>query len=281
MAKGTIKAGVMGWPARHSLSPRLHTFWLSLYGIDGSYQAIDVAPDDFPGKLKALAEDGFAGCNVTVPHKETALATIDAADQNAKRIGAVNTVTVRSDGTLLGSNSDGYGFMENLRQRAPDFDAGAGPAVLLGAGGAARGVVAALLDAGCPGVHITNRTHERAVQLKDHIGGAITVHEWDERSAVFEGANLLVNTTTLGMENNPPLDIDFSRLPKDALVTDIVYTPLDTPFLKRASAHGNLCVDGLGMLLHQARPGFEAWFGVAPEVTDDLRAHVLSNLAGP
>ena len=274
----TVKAAVFGWPARHSLSPRLHGFWLKKYGIDGTYEAIEVAPEDFPARLAALAVDGFAGCNVTVPHKETALEIVDRADENARRIGAVNTVVVEADGTLTGTNTDGFGFMENLQAGAPGFDASAGPAVLLGAGGAARAVVAALLDAGCPDVRIVNRTRARAEAVRDHLKGAVSVHDWSEREEVLGDAVLLVNTTTMGMDHNPPLDIDLGALPKTAIVTDIVYTPLATPLLVRAQEHGNLTVDGLGMLLHQARPGFEAWFGVAPEVTADLRAHVLAAL---
>ena len=271
-----IRACVMGWPARHSLSPRLHGYWLSHYGINGSYEALEIPPDDFPARLRTLAHDGYVGGNVTVPHKESALQHADRADDMARRIGAANTIVVEADGTLTASNTDGFGFMENLRAEMPGFNAAAAPAVLVGAGGAARAVVAALLDAGAPEVRVVNRTRERAVALKDHIGGAITVMEWDARKDALQDAGLLVNTTTMGMENNPPLDIDLSRLPKTALVTDIVYTPLDTPFLKLARTNGNTCVDGLGMLLHQARPGFEAWFGVAPEVTAELRAHVLA-----
>jgi len=270
----------MGWPVDHSLSPRVHGYWLRHYGIKGEYVRIPVAPDTFAAKLRALKADGFVGCNVTVPHKEAALKTVDEADPMALRIGAVNTVVVRGDGSLFGFNTDGFGFLENLRSGHVGFDAAGGTAVVLGAGGAARAIVAALLDAGTPEVRLLNRTRARAEDLAadlDGIGeGLITVGDWDERAAALDGAALLVNTTTLGMQGKPALDLDLSALSSDAVVNDIVYAPLQTELLVRARARGNPVVDGLGMLLHQARPGFEAWFGRLPEVTDDLRAFVLA-----
>ncbi|SOD98956.1 shikimate dehydrogenase [Caenispirillum bisanense] len=270
-------AGVMGWPVSHSRSPRLHGFWLREHGIDGAYVPLPVRPEDFAAAVRALPKLGFAGANVTVPHKEAALAACDEVSPLARRIGAVNTLVCRPDGSLWGDNTDGFGFLENLRAGCPGWRPEAGPAVVLGAGGAARAVVAALLDAGCPQVRLTNRTRDRAAELAADLGGAIEVVAWEERRAALAGAGLLVNTTTLGMTGAPPLDLALDPLPAAALVTDIVYAPLVTDLLARAQARGNAVVDGLGMLLHQGRPGFEAWFGVRPEVTPALRAAVLGD----
>jgi shikimate dehydrogenase len=268
-------AGVMGWPVEHSLSPRLHGYWLEQHGIDGAYVPLAVAPADLPTALTALPALGFRGVNLTLPHKEQALDLCQEVDDLARRIGAVNTIVVR-DGGLFGSNSDAFGFLENLKDGAPDWRAEAAPAVVLGAGGASRAVVAALADAGAPEVRLVNRTRERAEALATALGGALSVYDWDRREAALAEAGLLVNTTTLGMAGQPPLDLDLGALPVEAVVTDIVYAPLMTPLLQAARTRGNPLVDGLGMLLHQARPGFEAWFGVRPEVTPGLRDFVLS-----
>ena len=268
-------AGVMGWPVEHSLSPRLHGYWLEQHGIDGAYVPLAVAPADLPTALTALPALGFRGVNLTLPHKEQALDLCQEVDDLARRIGAVNTIVVR-DGRLFGSNSDAFGFLENLKDGAPDWRAEAAPAVVLGAGGASRAVVVALADAGVPEVRLVNRTRERAEALATALGGALSVYDWDRREAALAEAGLLVNTTTLGMAGQPPLDLDLGALPVEAVVTDIVYTPLMTPLLQAARTRGNPLVDGLGMLLHQARPGFEAWFGVRPEVTPGLRDFVLS-----
>ena len=274
----TIQAGVIGWPVSHSLSPRLHGFWLKELGIDGTYSALTVAPDGLENSLRSLPERGFAGVNLTLPHKEAAATIVDTMDSVASRIGAVNTIVVGADGNLAGSNTDGYGFIENLKSCAPEWTADNKSAVILGAGGAARAIIAALLDAGLKELRLVNRTLSRAESLKDDIGGAIIVVPWADRTKVLEGAGLLVNTTTLGMTDEEPLEIDLSPLPAKAVVTDIVYAPLTTPLLKDAAGRGNLTVDGLGMLLHQARPGFDQWFGAEPVVTDALRAHVLEGL---
>ncbi|MAO55356.1 MAG: shikimate dehydrogenase [Rhodospirillaceae bacterium] len=273
-------AGVMGWPVAHSLSPMLHGHWLDSLGIDGAYLPLAVAPENFAEVLAALPKMGFRGVNVTVPHKEAALAAVDEADALARRIGAVNTIVVGDDGKLTGTNTDGFGFLENLKAGAPKWNAAGGPAVVLGAGGAARAVAVALIDAGAPEIILVNRTRARAEKIAADLGGPLTVWDWDDRAAVLAGANLLVNTTTLGMTGKAPLDISLDALPAAALVNDIVYAPLQTDVLAAAAARGNPVVDGLGMLLHQARPGFEAWFGVAPKVTPDLRARILENLAG-
>lgn len=272
-------AGVMGWPVAHSLSPRLHGYWLESLGIDGAYVPLAVAPENFAAALKALPKLGFRGANVTVPHKEAALAACDTATDAARRIGAVNTVVVGDDGRLHGANTDGFGFMENLRAGAPGYDPAGGPAVVLGAGGAARAVVAALIDAGAPEIRLANRTRARAEALAADLGGAITVFDWAVRADMLPGAALLANTTTLGMTGKATLEMDLDLLGGATVVTDIVYAPLLTPLLLEAEARGNTVVDGIGMLLHQARPGFEAWFGVAPEVGEALREHVLAGLA--
>jgi shikimate dehydrogenase len=234
-------AGVMGWPVSHSRSPRLHGYWLDRYGVDGAYLPLPVRPEGLEQALRALPVLGFGGCNLTIPHKEAALGICDRLDPLAERIGAVNMVSVEPDGSLYGTNSDAFGFIENLRQGAPDWDAAAGPVCLLGAGGASRALIVGLLDAGAPSIRLCNRSFHRAESLAE----------------VFA------------------LELDLSLLPDATLVTDIVYSPLETPLLAAAKARGNRTVDGLGMLLHQARPGFSAWFGREPEVTQELRDFVL------
>ncbi len=269
-------AGVMGWPVAHSCSPRVHGFWLERYGVDGAYVPLPVAPEKLADSLRALPGLGFAGVNLTVPHKETALAAVDALADGARRIGAVNMVTVDDTGGLVGDNSDAFGFIENLRQGAPGWSAAAGPAVVLGAGGAARAVCVALADAGVAEIRVVNRTAARAEALAGDLDGSLVVCSWNERNDVLAGAALLVNATTLGMTGAPALAIDLAGLAADAVVNDIVYVPLETPLLAAARAAGRRAVDGLGMLLHQARPGFAAWFGVEPEVTPELRTFVLA-----
>ena len=271
-------AGVMGYPVAHSRSPRLHGHWLARYGIAGAYLPLLVAPDDLARALEGLRALNFRGCNVTLPLKEKALALVDRADPLARRIGAVNTIVVEADGSLLGSNTDVFGFTENLKAGAPNWSAGTGPAVVLGAGGAARAVIAALIEAGAPEIRLFNRSLERAQALQAAFDGPVRVAPWRQRSAGLDGASLLVNTTALGMAGHEDLEIELDALPKSAVVNDIVYAPLSTPLLQRARARGNSVVDGLGMLLHQARPGFEAWFGQAPVVDEQLRRHVAADL---
>jgi shikimate dehydrogenase len=280
-ATGDAKlAGVMGWPVAHSRSPRLHGYWLALHGIDGAYLPLAVAPDNLADELGALSGRGFAGVNLTVPHKQAALGSLDTLSETARRIGAVNTVTVGADGKLAGDNTDAFGFIENLRGGAPAWSANAGPAVMIGAGGAARAVAVALIDAGVPELRVVNRTRDRAEGLAADLDGPLAVVDWADRHSALDGATLLVNTTTLGMAGAPPLDLDLGALHPDAVVNDIVYVPLETPLLAAARRAGHLAVDGLGMLLHQARPGFAAWFGVEPEVTAELRAFVLDETGG-
>jgi shikimate dehydrogenase len=268
------KAGVMGWPVAHSLSPHIHRTWLADYGIDGEYLLIPVPPAAFHDKVRNLCREGFCGANVTVPHKEAALAAVDRVCPLAERIGAVNTLYFEGD-KLVGTNSDAAGFYQNLLAGAPGWQAAAGPAAVLGAGGAARAVIVALLDAGAPEVRLVNRTRARAEALRQDFGASLTVEDWARRDRCLEGVNLLVNTTTLGMAGQPALEIRLDALPAGALVNDIVYKPLETGLLAAARARGNPVVDGLGMLLHQARLGFRLWFSREPEVTPALRVAVL------
>jgi|TARA_R110002012_G_scaffold95704_9_gene231156 shikimate dehydrogenase len=270
-------AGVMGWPVSHSKSPRLQGYWLAKYGVDGSYMPLPVAPENFAASVRALRDLGFAGVNVTIPFKQAVFAVCDELSDRAKRIGAVNTVTFLADGKILGDNTDGFGFIENLRQSVPDIDFSSGPAVILGAGGASRAVIVALLDENCPQIRLINRTAKRAHDLADEIGDdRITVVNGPIGDADLCDASLLVNTTSLGMVGQPALEIDLAGLAQNTIVTDIVYAPLKTDLLLQAEARGNQVVDGLGMLLHQARPGFHKWFGIDPVVTSALREFVLS-----
>jgi len=271
-------AGVMGWPIAHSRSPLIHGHWLERYGVDGAYIPFSVRPEDGAKAFRSLAMLGFRGTNVTLPHKVTAFETVDERDAAAEAIGAVNTVTVLEDGGLHGANTDAPGLLAHLRAEAPDWRANAGPAAVLGAGGAARAAVFALLDAGAPEVRIANRTRARAEALAEAFGDRVAVVDWADRAEMLDGAGLLLNTTSLGMTSQPPLEIALDPLPAAAVVYDIVYAPLETALLAAARARGNACVDGLGMLLHQAAPGFERWFGVKPAVDDDLRAVVLEDL---
>lgn len=280
MITGAAKiAGVIGWPVAHSLSPRLHGFWLDHHEIDGAYIPLPVSPDHIEMAIASLPKLGFRGANVTVPHKIAAFNAADELSPAAKAIGAVNTLVCREDGSIFGDNTDGYGFIANLKAGASDWNPAAAPALVLGAGGAARAVVWSLLDAGVPSVMIANRTMEKAQLIADGMDGPIKVVPWDDRSDAVDGAGLVVNTTALGMTGKPALEMDLGHAAQSTLVTDIVYAPLETPLLCDAASCGCQVVDGLGMLLHQAVPGFDAWFGVRPDVTDGLRTHVLAGLA--
>lgn len=269
-------AGVMGWPISHSRSPKLHGHWLDRYGIKGHYVPLAVAPEHLAQVLRALPRAGFVGLNVTIPHKEAALALADVVTDRAALIGAANTLIFRSDGRIHADNTDGYGFMANLQQQAPDWRPSAGPAAVIGAGGAARAVVAALLESGVPELRITNRTRIRADQLRAEFGARIVVYDWAQIGNMLEDARTVVNSTSMGMNDKHPLRLPLDALSPHAVVTDLVYTPLDTVFLREARGRGCHTVDGLGMLLHQAAPGFERWFGVRPEVDDQLRTAVLA-----
>jgi len=267
---------VIGHPIAHSRSPRLHGHWLNRYGIAGHYIPMDVAPDDLPEVLRALPKLGFVGCNVTIPHKEAALALATSVTDRAALIGAANTLVFHADGRIYADNTDGYGFMANLRQAVPDWRPEAGPAAILGAGGAARAVIASLLDAGVPELRISNRTQSRAEALRAEFGARIVVYDWGRAGNMFDGATTAVNATSLGMTGKADLRVNLDALAPQAVVTDLVYAPLMTPFLTEAAARGCRIVDGLGMLLHQAVPGFERWFGRKPEVDQATRDAVLA-----
>lgn len=279
-AQSSLKAGVMGWPITHSLSPRLHGFWLRAHGLDGSYTALPVKPDELRDALRALPQNGFRGVNLTVPLKEAACAIVDDMDDTARRIGAINLVTVGTDGKLFGRNTDAFGFAQNLLSSG--FSPHRRAACVLGAGGAARAVLTALADMGYRELFLCNRTPERAASLARELTTqhcSITPLPWADATSVFPRCDLLVNATSAGMKGANDLDIDLSALPADATVTDIVYTPLETGLLRRARQRGLKTVDGLGMLLHQARPSFAAFFGPDPAVTAELRAFVLEGLS--
>jgi shikimate dehydrogenase len=268
-------AGVIGSPIAHSKSPRLHGYWLQRYGIKGFYIPMDVAQADLEQVLRALPKQGFVGLNVTIPHKETVLAIADVVTDRAALIGAANTLVFRKDGRIQADNTDGAGFISNLRQHAPNWDPRLAPAAVLGAGGASRAVIASLLAAGVPEIRLANRSRGRAETLRSDFGAKITVVDWTQAAAMFEGAGTVVNTTSLGMTGKPDFRVPLDGLDRTALVTDLVYTPLMTQFLIEAEARGCKVVDGLGMLLHQAAPGFERWFGHRPDVDDETRAAVL------
>ena len=267
-------AGVIGCPVGHSRSPVLHGHWLQVHGLRGHYVPLHVAPEDLGMVLRALPAAGFVGVNVTLPHKQAALALAHEATSTARRIGAANTLSFR-DGRILADNTDGYGFLQNLREGVPDWQSGAGPALVLGAGGAARAVLVALAEAGVPEIWLTNRTRARAEALVADLGLAVRVLDWTDYADALPQAALVVNTSSLGMEGQPPLDLPAEMLHPDAVVTDIVYTPLETALLRAARARGCRVVDGLGMLLYQAAPGFERWFGQRPVVDAGLRRAVL------
>ncbi|MCF6303901.1 MAG: shikimate dehydrogenase [Rhodobacteraceae bacterium] len=268
-------AGVIGFPIAHSKSPVLHGYWLRELGIQGYYVPLQMSQAEFVGGLRSLPKLGFKGVNITLPHKIPALGLADSVTDRAALIGAANTLTFKDDGSIRADNTDGYGFIQNLRQNAPDWDARKGPALVLGAGGASRAIVSALLSEGVTELRLTNRTRGRAEMLADQFGAKVQVVDWNRASDAMDGAMTIVNTTSLGMEGQPALPVVLDAAPKDTLVTDIVYTPLLTDFLAAAQARGLKTVDGLGMLLHQGVPGFENWFGARPEVTDGLRNAVL------
>ena len=268
-------AGVIGTPIAHSKSPALHSYWLRTLGIRGHYIPMDIAPGDLKAALKALPKLGFVGVNVTIPHKEKVLGLADLITDRAALIGAANTLIFRPDGKIHADNTDGYGFIENLRQGSPGWTPSNGPVAILGAGGAARAVVASLIETGATEVRIANRTRPRAEALRADFGPKVVVHDWPRAARMLDGAATVVNTTSLGMSGGGEFNISLEALSPDAVVTDLVYAPLMTPLLQGAEARGCTIVDGLGMLLHQAAPGFERWFGMRPVVDDATRAAVL------
>jgi shikimate dehydrogenase len=271
------KACVIGWPIAHSRSPLIHGYWLKTLGIEGSYEKVPVEPKDLESFLRNLEASGYAGCNVTIPHKEAAYAVMDGVDDIARKLGAVNTVYVRG-GKLLGTSTDGEGFLANLQSKSPDWSLKGAKVVILGAGGSARSIVPSLQGAGAGQIAIVNRSPDRAEKLCADMGQGVIAKRWDSLTDELRGAALLVNATSLGMKGQPDLDIDLTPLPKTAVAVDIVYVPLETAFLRRAREAGYRTVGGLGMLLHQAVRGFELWFGVRPTVTPELEELVMQDV---
>jgi len=269
-------AGVMGMPVLQSRSPTIHNYWLAKYGIKGAYGHFPVQPGNLDAAVRGLSALGLAGCNITIPHKVNALSLMDYLDPLAQRMGAINCIVVQADGSLHGFNNDGYGYIQSLKDAKPDWRADAGPVVVLGAGGAARAVVLSLIDQGATDIRLLNRTADKAHALAAGNEALVQVVDWSERAQALAGAALLVNTTNQGMYGQPPLELALDDLPRTALVSDVIYIPLETPLLAAARARGNATVNGLGMLLNQARPAFEAWFGVLPEITDELQRAILA-----
>ena len=263
-------AGLLGWPVAHSRSPVIHNHWLARYGIAGRYTLFPVPPEKLGDALRGMSALGLRGCNVTTPHKQAVMPLIDDVDPLAQKIGAVNTIVVQQDGSLRGFNNDGNGFVQSIRDARPTWTPATGPVVVIGAGGAARAVVASLAVQGAREIRVVNRTYERASELASLLGSPVTALRWEDRESVLEGAALLANATNQGMTGKPALDLRLDRLPKDAIVGDLIYTPPETPLLATARARGNLTVNGLGLLLNQARPAFNAWFGVMPDITPEL-----------
>lgn len=272
-------ACVIGWPVEHSRSPLLHGYWLKKYGIDGTYTKRAVAPEAVAGFLQSLRANGYVGCNVTVPHKAAAFSAADEREDSAKAVSAANTLWL-SDGKLVAANTDTYGYMTNLSQQAPGWDRRDAPVSILGAGGAARAIVFGFLDAGVSEIRVFNRTRARAETLAQQFGSCVKVFDWSQREAGSRDSAVLVNTTTIGMNGAGTLDLDLAGFDPECVVSDIVYVPLETELLRKAKSQGLRTVDGLGMLLHQGVPGFEKWFGVRPEVTDELRNLIVGDIEG-
>jgi len=271
-------AGVMGMPIMHSRSPMLHNYWFKQQGMAGSYVPLAIQPTGLATALRALHPLGFSGCNLTIPHKQEAMKIVDEVNDAARQIGAISCVTVRADSSLLGSNNDAFGFIRNIQQAQPQWRADAGPIVVIGSGGGSRAVCFGLMQEGAREIRLVNRSDARAQQLADDFGVPLQAYPWAQRHDVLAGAALVVNTTSQGMVGQTPLDIHLDPLPLSALVTDIVYSPLETPLLAAARLRGNVIVDGLGMLLHQGPPAWKSWFGLEPKVTPELRALVEQSL---
>ncbi|HEX8010931.1 MAG TPA: shikimate dehydrogenase [Casimicrobiaceae bacterium] len=269
-------AGVLGWPVAHSRSPVIHNHWLAHYGIPGRYVLFPVPPEKLEAAVRGIAALGLRGCNVTTPHKQAIFPLLDRVDELARRIGAVNTVVVEKDGTLTGFNNDGNGFIQSLRDVDPKWAPDSGPILVLGAGGAARAVVASLAAQGAKEIRVANRTLDKAREIAAAVGPVVKALPWDQREAALDGIALLANATSLGMAGKPALAISLERLPTHALVGDLIYIPPETPLLAAARARGNITVNGLGLLLNQARPAFNAWFGVMPEITPALRQAIAA-----
>ncbi len=275
-----LMAGVMGWPVMHSRSPLMHNHWLAQQGLAGSYVPLAIRPGTLEAALRALQPLGFSGCNLTIPHKQDAMAIVDEVDDVARKIGAISCVVVRPDGSLFGTNNDWLGFIGNVREAVPDWRADAGPVAVIGAGGGGRAICYALEREGAREIRLINRTTEKAQALAAALGGPITVLPWAERHAALEGVAMVVNVTSQGMVGMQALDLRLDALPRTALVADIIYTPLETKLLAEARLRGNRTVNGLGMLLHQGPPAWKLWFGVEPKVTAELRAEMERSITG-
>ena len=269
-----LMAGVMGWPVMHSRSPMLHNYLFNQYRLAGTYVPLAIRPDGLAAALRALHPLGYSGCNLTIPHKQQAMSIVDEVDRVAKSIGAISCVVVRPDGSLAGSNNDCYGFIQNLKQEQPRWRADAGPITVIGAGGGSRAVCYGLMQEGAKEIRLVNRTFSRAQGIADDFGGPIKAFPWEQRHDLIEGAATVVNATSQGMVGNPALEINLDKLPAGALAADIIYIPLETPFLAAARMRGNNTVNGLGMLMHQVRPAWKAWFGIDPQLNAELRALV-------
>jgi shikimate dehydrogenase len=271
MHNNFIMAGVMGWPVAHSRSPSIHNYWIQLHKLTGAYGIFPVAPQNLEMAISGIRALGIAGCNITIPHKVAAMQFVDWVDPLAKRIGAINTIVAKPDGTLHGFNNDAFGYIESLREAVPAWNANAGPVVVLGAGGAARAIIVGLINEGASEIRLMNRTKNKADEIANEFANTVKSYEWHERHDALNGCALLINTTSLGMQGQEELDLQLNQLPSTALVSDVIYAPMETQLLMRARLRGNNTVNGLGMLLNQARPAFNAWFGVMPEVTVELR----------
>ncbi len=274
-----ILAGVMGWPVMHSRSPLMHNYWIRQQGLNGTYVPLAIEPAGLAAALRALHPLGFAGCNLTIPHKQEAMAIVDEVDDVARKIGAISCVVVRPDGSLFGTNNDWRGFIGNVKEQQPAWRGDAGPVAVIGGGGGARAICYGLLQEGAREIRLVNRTAARAEAIAAELGGPITVLPWADRHAALEGVAMAVNTTSQGMVGTAALDLRLDRLPAEALVADIIYTPLETPLLAAARQRGNATVNGLGMLLHQGPPAWKLWFGIEPEVTAELREIMERSIA--
>lgn len=279
-AERFLMAGVMGWPVMHSRSPLMHNHWLAQEGLAGTYVPLAIRPGTLAPALLALHPLGFAGCNLTIPHKQEAMAIVDEVDEVARKIGAISCVVVREDGSLFGTNNDWLGFIGNVREAQPNWRADAGPVAVMGAGGGGRAICYALLREGATEIRLINRSRDKAEALAQDLGGPIHVLPWEARHAALDGVSMVVNVTSAGMVKQPALDLRLDALPQAALATDIIYTPLETPFLEAARLRGNATLNGLGMLLHQGPPAWKLWFGIEPVVTAELRAKMEQSITG-
>jgi shikimate dehydrogenase len=278
MSQKFILAGVMGWPVAHSRSPLIHNHWIAQYKLHGAYGHFPVQPNHLETAIRGLSALGLAGCNITIPHKVTAMQFVDWVDPHAQKVGAINTIVVQPDGALHGYNNDGFGYTQSIREKHPQWQPKDQTVVILGAGGACRAILVALLEEGVGQIRLLNRTLSKAQELAQEFGPKVLALDWSERHSALADAQLLVNTTSQGMQGHAPLDIELHDLPVSALVSDIVYTPLDTPLLAAAQQKGNPTIQGLGMLVHQARPAFKSWFGVMPSVSTELYSALFKTL---